>query len=71
MSLALHPTQERWLTLKEAAEALAEDHGLHTTAGTLRKLTERGMPSAKNFGKRQVKVSVILPWLKKNGLIEA
>lgn len=66
------PTPERWLTFEEAAEALRDQYGLHTTAGNLAKLADagRGMPSRLNFGKRQVKLSVIIPWLRERGYIE-
>lgn len=63
---------ERWLTFDEAAEELRERFGLHTTARYLEKLSDAGrrMPSKVNFGKRQVLLSKILPWLKANGYIE-
>lgn len=66
------PTIERWLTFKEAAQMLSDDYGIRTTAGTLEKLANagRGMPSKLNFGRRQVKLSQILPWLRDRGYIE-
>lgn len=65
-------SQERWLTFKEAAEALNEDYGFHTTWRSLEKLAQagRGMPSKVNFGKRQVRLSAILPWLREQGIID-
>ena len=72
MSVHPLPTQERWLTFEEAAEELRDLHGLHTTARYLEKLSDAGrrMPSKINFGKRQVRLSQIIPWLKDNGIIE-
>lgn len=68
----LHP-RERWLTFKEAAEALERDYGVRTTARTLEKLAAGGkpgaMPSSLNFGRRQVQLSRILPWLHERGYI--
>lgn len=63
---------ERWLTFKEAAVALDETYGLKTTGNSLEKLSDAGraMPSKINFGKRQVLLSQILPWLKAHGHIE-
>ena len=64
--------RERWLTFEEAAEELREVYGLQTSAQSLKKLSNAGraMPSKLNFGKRQVRISAILPWLKANGYIE-
>ena len=72
MSVIPLPTQERWLTFKEAAEVLREEYGLHTTPRYLEKLSNAGraMPSRINFGKRQVRLSAILPWLRDHGYIE-
>ena len=65
-------TDERWLTWEEAADELRSRYGLHTTPRYLEKLSDAGraMPSKINFGKRQVKLSQIIPWLKANDLIE-
>lgn len=65
-------TRERWLTLKEAAARLDEEYGVRTTWRSLEKLVHdkhRPMPSAKNFGKRQVRMSEIVPWLEEQGII--
>lgn len=70
----LHPPRERWLTFKEAAEVLERDYGLRTTPRTLEKLAAGGkpgaMPSHLNFGKRQVQLSRILPWLHERGYVQ-
>lgn len=72
MTVVPLPNLERWLTFKDAERELREAYGIQTSAGTLEKLADagRGMPSSLNFGKRQVKLSRILPWLKANGYIE-
>jgi hypothetical protein len=76
MSSRFEPTEtlttpERWLTFKEAEAELGR-LGLRTTWRYLEKLAAggRGMPSKVNFGKRQVRLSQILPWLKDHGYIE-
>lgn len=61
---------ERWLTLREAAAALDDEHGIKTTWRSLEKLVGQGAPSAKNFGKRQVRLSELLEWLREEGIIE-
>jgi hypothetical protein len=61
---------EKWLTLKEAAEHLREQYGLRTSHETLKKHVHGGCPSAKNFGKRQVRMTEVIPWLKQQGIIE-
>ena len=65
-------TVERWYTLKEASEKLREDYGLLVSWHTLRKLVDARdpAPSALNFGKRQVRLSELLPWLERKGIIE-
>lgn len=65
------PGVERWLTFREAEDELGR-LGLLTTWRYLEKLADggRGMPSTINFGKRQVRLSQILPWLKDQGYIE-
>ena len=66
------PLKEKWLTFAEATEALREEYGLKTTPRYLEKLAAggRGMPSKVNFGKRQVQLSKIIPWLRSQGIIE-
>lgn len=63
---------ERWYTLKEASEKLREDYGLLVSWHTLRKLVDGSdpAPSALNFGKRQVRMTELIPWLKQKGIIE-
>lgn len=65
---------ERWYTFKEAALALEEQYGFHTSPRYLEKLADAGrpggLPSQINFGRRQVQLSQVLPWLRANGLIE-
>ena len=74
----LRQPRERWLTFAEAADALDREYGIRTTPRSLEKLANHGkalksggapMPSAINFGKRQVQLSRILPWLHDHGYI--
>ena len=65
---------ERWLTFKEASAKLHDEYGIRVHYGTLERLARYGarggMPSAMNFGKRQVKLSEIVPWLRDHGHID-
>lgn len=62
---------ERWLTLKQAAQKLEDEYGFITTWRNLEKLVrEPDFPSALNFGKRQVKLSELVDWLRKKGYVE-
>ena len=72
----LHPPRERWLTFKEASEALYAQHGYRVAPRTLDKWCAacrkagRPEPSRMNMGRRQVQLSQLLPWLHDRGSIE-
>jgi ribosomal protein S19E (S16A) len=73
--VVLEMTKERWLTFKEAAVALHEEFGFRVHHQTLERYAGYGrkrgaMPSKVNFGKRQVQMSQIIPWLREQGYIE-
>lgn len=63
-------TRERWLTLKQATAQLEEEYGFLTSWRYLEKLVSQGAPSALNFGKRQVRMSELIPWLQEKRIIE-
>lgn len=65
---------ERWRTFREASADLHEQFGIRVHYQTLERLAGYGrrgaMPSKLNFGKRQVQMSQIIPWLREHGYIE-
>lgn len=65
---------ERWWTFAEAAVELEERYGYRTTKRYLQRLANGGkplpngrppLPSSVNFGRRQVQLSQILPYLER------